>query len=388
MELRIVWVLLIIGGMITPVFAVSTYSPSSPGTLYDVIIEQLKEWFKGEPGFRGPQGEMNQTSNQTANMTAGPAGGVADVVNYYPLNGTRLLTGKLNANSWNLSNISTVALMDATNKSYVDTLVAATNGTVVTDHGALTGLADTADHPYAFLIDTSRALTGKSIFRSVDNDELLIYGGGVGVGKSAVLEFFGADYAAPFGGRVYVSVPNSAKNGWIVAYYISGVTDTPIIYMQNHQVSEVKDPIAAQDAATRNYVLNPDYPASAQSNAVCYNSATKAVTYNSGLTTCLASTENVKTDIQPLTTTYLLKLSELKPATYISTIDGQKHYGLIGEELEKTFPELVGRNENGTITGIHYEEFTAVLLKGLQEQQVEIDNLRERMVALEKKAGI
>jgi hypothetical protein len=310
---------------------------------------------------------------------------------YILVNGIRAFTANQSMGNNILSFLMTGTSGDtATNKTYVD----AVNATGVTDHGALTGLTDTADHPYAFLIDASRALTGAIIFRAVNDNYLNLRGGKSEAGSGAVNFLFGKDYVA-LPGYFRVTTPTAAGTANQVVFDVTGLTDTPYLDMWSHKISNVLDPTAAQDAATRNYVLNPDYPALAQANAVCYNSATKAVTYNSGLTTCLASSETVKTDIQPLSTAYLSKLSELKPSTYVSTIDEQKHYGLIGEELEKTFPELVGRNEKGEITGIHYEEFTAVLLKGLQEQQVTIEaqqsniiKLEERIIALEKKAGI
>ncbi|MBE3136059.1 MAG: tail fiber domain-containing protein, partial [Thermoplasmata archaeon] len=126
---------------------------------------------------------------------------------------------------------------------------------------------------------------------------------------------------------------------------------------------------------TRNYVLHPDYTASAQSNAVCYNTGTKLVTYNSGATTCLASSEKTKKNIIQLSEDFSTRLMQLKPIYYTSEIDGQNHYGLLAEDVTKVFPELVARDEGGNLSGVRYEEFTGVLLKGYQEQQVKLNNI-------------
>ncbi|MCD6354667.1 MAG: tail fiber domain-containing protein, partial [Prolixibacteraceae bacterium] len=57
-------------------------------------------------------------------------------------------------------------------------------------------------------------------------------------------------------------------------------------------------------------------------------------------------------------------------------------YGFIAQEVMDIFPDIVTTRENGT-HGIRYTELIPVLVKGLQEQQKEIDALKERIEKLE-----
>ncbi|MCE4564665.1 tail fiber domain-containing protein [Maribellus sp. CM-23] len=56
--------------------------------------------------------------------------------------------------------------------------------------------------------------------------------------------------------------------------------------------------------------------------------------------------------------------------------------GLIAQEVQKIIPEIVTEKEDGTL-GIRYTEFIPVLIKAVQEQQAEIDDLRARIEKLE-----
>ena len=52
----------------------------------------------------------------------------------------------------------------------------------------------------------------------------------------------------------------------------------------------------------------------------------------------------------------------------------QKHYGLSAQELQKIYPDLVHKNQEG-ILGINYVELVPVLLRSIQELKEKIDNL-------------
>jgi hypothetical protein len=97
-----------------------------------------------------------------------------------------------------------------------------------------------------------------------------------------------------------------------------------------------------------------------------------------------ASSERYKTDITPMSEPSK-KLQQLRPVTFHYKFDPQKtdQYGLIAEEVAQVYPELVIRDDKGTVQGVHYEELAPMLLKALQEQQRVIDDLRERVRSLE-----
>jgi hypothetical protein len=65
------------------------------------------------------------------------------------------------------------------------------------------------------------------------------------------------------------------------------------------------------------------------------------------------------------------KLRQLRPVTfrYKTDAEGILQYGLIAEEVNKVYPELVIRDDTGKIQGVHYEELAPMLLSELQKQQ-------------------
>lgn len=65
--------------------------------------------------------------------------------------------------------------------------------------------------------------------------------------------------------------------------------------------------------------------------------------------------------------------------------DGAKplQYGLIGEEVGKIYPELVVYDRNGQVESLAYHELPALLLNELQKQHKTIEQLEQRIAALE-----
>jgi hypothetical protein len=84
----------------------------------------------------------------------------------------------------------------------------------------------------------------------------------------------------------------------------------------------------------------------------------------------LASSERYKTFIATMNRSSE-KLQRLRPVTLHLKSDpqGELQYGLIAEEVDKIFPELVIRDESGTIQGVRYDELAPLLLNEVQEQQ-------------------
>jgi hypothetical protein len=90
------------------------------------------------------------------------------------------------------------------------------------------------------------------------------------------------------------------------------------------------------------------------------------------------------------------KLEDLKKVRIVNykfkaDPDGQKHIGVIAQELEQVFPGLVEETPDmvdGTLTGqttkaVKYSVFVPILIKALQEALSEIDSLKARVAALE-----
>jgi hypothetical protein len=74
---------------------------------------------------------------------------------------------------------------------------------------------------------------------------------------------------------------------------------------------------------------------------------------SSGQLGVLASSERYKTDVTPMAGT-TQKLQRLRPVTFRlkTQPNGALQYGLIAEEVDKVYPELVIRDEAGKVQGV------------------------------------
>ncbi len=90
---------------------------------------------------------------------------------------------------------------------------------------------------------------------------------------------------------------------------------------------------------------------------------------SSGKLGVLASSERYKTDIESLGTT-TQRLEQLRPVSFHLKSDpgGAIQYGLIAEEVDKVYPELVIRDDKGVIQGVRYDELAPMLLNVVQQQ--------------------
>ncbi len=71
---------------------------------------------------------------------------------------------------------------------------------------------------------------------------------------------------------------------------------------------------------------------------------------------------------------------KLRPVTfrYKNDPQGIKQYGLVAEEVERLYPELVTHSVDGQIQSVRYWMLTAMLLNELQHQRREISALKQR----------
>lgn len=92
----------------------------------------------------------------------------------------------------------------------------------------------------------------------------------------------------------------------------------------------------------------------------------------------------------------LSKLKTLRPVTYKladnkiregktdPNIPGKINYGFIAQEMTEIFPDIVTTRDDGT-HGIRYTELIPVLVKAIQEQQAQIEELQKKIGSLESK---
>ena len=94
---------------------------------------------------------------------------------------------------------------------------------------------------------------------------------------------------------------------------------------------------------------------------------------SSGRLGVLASSERYKTAITPMGAN-TEKLPLLRPVSFHLKSDpaGAVQYGLIAEEVDKVYPELVIRDDTGKIQGVRYDELAPMLLNEVQQQQATI----------------
>ena len=97
------------------------------------------------------------------------------------------------------------------------------------------------------------------------------------------------------------------------------------------------------------------------------------------------SDRRLKTQIQPLGSGVLGNLGEIEPVRFHfkdeRTHPSGTQLGLIAQEVQAQFPALVSEGASGYLS-VSYSKFTAVLLKGLQEQQAQIQKQRQQIERL------
>lgn len=122
--------------------------------------------------------------------------------------------------------------------------------------------------------------------------------------------------------------------------------------------------------------VNPDYTLTVSGTAWCTSGAWSG--------SDLRWKKNIATLDNPLP-----KLSRLRGVEYdwrrqefkANHFPEGRQIGIIAQELEKEFPELV-TTDNDVYKAIAYDQFTAVLLEAIKEQQQEIEELRREVAKL------
>ena len=92
-----------------------------------------------------------------------------------------------------------------------------------------------------------------------------------------------------------------------------------------------------------------------------------------------ASSERFKTAIAPIGQS-TEKLQQLRPVSFHLKANpkGAVQYGLIAEEVDRVYPELVIRDASGKIQGVRYDELAPILLNEVQQQAAEIRDLKQQ----------
>ncbi|MCB0667674.1 MAG: tail fiber domain-containing protein [Saprospiraceae bacterium] len=110
-----------------------------------------------------------------------------------------------------------------------------------------------------------------------------------------------------------------------------------------------------------------------------YNNVFKGSFNNSTGNYTSISDQRFKNGISTISNSILNDILSLRPVSYkmVDQEENQRSYGLIAQEVREILPELIEENilEEEKILSISYTELIPILIKGMQEQQRQIDNL-------------
>ena len=75
------------------------------------------------------------------------------------------------------------------------------------------------------------------------------------------------------------------------------------------------------------------------------------------------------------------KVYDLKPIDFeyneTSGLEGKKGFGLIAEDVEKIYPEIVQYNKDGLVESLAYDRLPLLLLMEIKKLKEEIEKLKE-----------
>ena len=235
-----------------------------------------------------------------------------------------------------------------------------------------------ANHDGAFVWADSTNMD----FVSTANDQFLIRAnGGVGINTNqprATIEIAKSN-GSGLGGTLRLSNPAGGTNAQVAldfATYDVGSNAPAAQILANDAgnysadlLFQTKVPGAAGNALQTNMKIKTngaveiDHPASNGSTNLCLNAL--------GEIALCSSSQRYKNHIADLALG-LDTIAQLRPVTFDWKNSGQADLGFVAEEVQQLTPLLTTLNAQGQIEGVKYDRITAVLVKGMQEQQQQI----------------
>lgn len=94
------------------------------------------------------------------------------------------------------------------------------------------------------------------------------------------------------------------------------------------------------------------------------------------------SDERLKQNIKNIDNDFLDELFTINPIIYSYKNDrlNKKHYGVLAQEVEKVFPELVENNNISGYKTVNYQELIPIMLAKMKKMQDEIDEIKQNVI--------
>lgn len=164
---------------------------------------------------------------------------------------------------------------------------------------------------------------------------------------------------------------NSASNQTVIGANTTGQADNSVV-LGDANVTAV---YMAQDGDAVVYAggIGPD----TDTDLVTF--ANDAVTINGDLT--LASDARLKSNILSLGAT-LSKLLRIDGKRYTFKESGKESVGVLAQEIQEVFPELVKTNKEGLLS-VNYQGLIPVLINAVKEQQQNLEKVQKEKADLE-----
>ena len=241
-----------------------------------------------------------------------------------------------------------------------------------------------ANHDGAFVWADSTNMD----FVSTANDQFLIRAnGGIGINTNqprATIEIAKSS-SGSLGGTLRLSNLAGGTNAQVAVDFATYdvLTNTPsarILANDNGNYSadllfQTKVPGAAGNLLQTNMKVKTngtveiDHLGSSGSTNLCLNGSNEIASCSSSL--------RYKSDIADLPFG-LDAIAKLRPVTFNWKDTGQPDLGFVAEDVNQVTPLLAMLNAQGQIEGVKYDRITAILVKGMQEQQAQIAELQKQ----------
>ena len=222
----------------------------------------------------------------------------------------------------------------------------------------------------------------------------LLGSGSLNLGNTDFLYDVGISSSTPFAG---LSVEQVTSNTPVVFVGDQGTSTPHLIVDGSGRVGIGTSSLVSTGNLTYKFGVNGTVAlqgisaGAAGDDDVCMNPLTNELT-DANSSTCIVSSVRFKENILPqenaMSTIMALNPVSFnyKPELDHSIIKGKKHFGLIAEEVEKIIPEIVRYEDDGvTPRSLAYDELIPFLIKGMQEQQLEINELKKEIEYLKSK---